>query len=90
MKRISLSIAILMVFMIASVPVKTGTSEAVLTAGQVSSAADIEASIQAVTHNGTQPGTLTLDSSQGDFVYSGEDRTIDRIKVFACTVATCP
>jgi hypothetical protein len=77
MKKISVFLTVMMVFMIGSAPMSAKTKEVVLDASQVSSAADIESAIYTATKNGAQPGIVTLDSSKGDFVYAGPDRTID-------------
>lgn len=77
MKTRSILLTAMMVFLLGAVPVKAGKAEVVLVASQVSSAADIESAIHAATLNGTRPGIVTLDSSQGDFLYTGEDRTIN-------------
>ncbi|HMN62276.1 MAG TPA: right-handed parallel beta-helix repeat-containing protein [Anaerolinea sp.] len=48
-----------------------------LTAAQVTSAQDIEAAINQATGNGAHPGTVVLDGRMGDFVYTGDDRSIN-------------
>lgn len=48
-----------------------------LTRNDVASALDIEAAINTATNFGTTPGTVILNGSQGDFVYSGLDRSIN-------------
>lgn len=77
MNRMSLLLVVMMVFTLGAAPMKAGTNEVVLNASQVSSALDIESAIDAATHDGTQPGIVTLDSSQGDFVYSDWRRSIE-------------
>lgn len=48
-----------------------------LTRNDVTSALDIEAAINTATNFGTTPGTVILNGSQGDFVYSGPDQSIN-------------
>ena len=48
-----------------------------LTAGQVSSAVEIEAAAKRATADGTRPGTVVLDGRDGPFVYTGDDRSIN-------------
>ena len=48
-----------------------------LTAGQVSSAVDIEAAIIGATARGTRPGTVILDGQNGPFVLTGDDRSMN-------------
>lgn len=52
-------------------------SEVILTASQVTSAVDIESAIQQATGNGAHAGTVTLDASGGDFVFTGTDRSVN-------------
>ncbi len=49
----------------------------VLTADEVTSATDIEAALDKATDSGAHPGLVVLDSSKGDFVYTGDDRSIN-------------
>jgi len=49
----------------------------IVTAAQVDGANDIEYFIEIATDNGTRPGTVILDSSEGPFVYTDEDRSIN-------------
>lgn len=49
----------------------------VITASQVAGANDIEYAIEVATQNGTRPGTVILDARDGDFVYTGADRSIN-------------
>lgn len=49
----------------------------IVTATQVDGANDIEYFIEVVTKNGTRPGTVILDASEGPFVYTDEDRSIN-------------
>ena len=48
-----------------------------LTAGQVSSAVDIEAAIISATARGTRPGTVILDGQKGPFVLTADDRSVN-------------
>jgi parallel beta-helix repeat protein len=48
-----------------------------ITAGQIDSADDIEAAIINVTARNTRPGTVILDGSNGPFVFTGDDRSIN-------------
>lgn len=49
----------------------------IVTAMQVDGANDIEYFIELATNNGTRPGTVILDASEGPFVYTDEDRSIN-------------
>ena len=49
----------------------------IVTAAQVDGANDIEYFIELATNNGTRPGTVILDASEGPFVYTDEDRSIN-------------
>jgi hypothetical protein len=49
----------------------------VISAAQVTGANDIEFAIEVATDNGTRPGTVILDARDGDFVYTGADRSIN-------------
>lgn len=77
MKKIALLLSIAMLFTLGNVPMGGSISEITLNANQATSASDIEEAIESVTDNGTHPGIVTLDSSQGDFVYTAADRTIN-------------
>ena len=48
-----------------------------LTANQLDSADDIEAAIKDATAEGTRPGTVILDGRNGDFVFTGDDRSLN-------------
>lgn len=48
-----------------------------LTAADVTDAQAIEGALRQATGNGAHPGTVLLDSSAGDFVFSGDDRSIN-------------
>jgi hypothetical protein len=48
-----------------------------LTANDVSGAPDIEAAIVSATNNGSEPGTVILDCSEGPFTYTDPDRSIN-------------
>ncbi len=56
---------------------KPPTNIVTLTAGQVSSARDIEVAIEKITQNGTLAGTVVLDARRGAFRYTGQDRSIN-------------
>ena len=74
MNQFLASLICLSVFLTAGVkPVNTVT----LTAQEVVSGSDIEQAILLATGNGSHPGTVILDSSEGDFVFSGADKTIN-------------
>lgn len=77
MKKIALLLSIAMLVTLGNAPMRGSSAEVVLNASQVASAADIEAAIETATNNGTQPGIVTLDSSAGDFTYTGDDRSIN-------------
>lgn len=77
MKKVSVFLIAAMIFMLGAVPISTKHSEIVLTAGDVTSARDIEYAIDTATNNGTRPGIVTLDSSRGDFLYTADDRSIN-------------
>ena len=77
MKKIALLLSITMLFTLGNAPMGGSISEITLNASQVISASDIESAIETVTDNGTHPGIVTLDSSQGDFIYTGDDRSIN-------------
>ena len=49
----------------------------IVTAAQVDGANDIEYFIEVATNNGTRPGTVILDASDGPFVYTQDDRSIN-------------
>lgn len=53
-----------------------------LTSNDVTSAPDIEAAINTATNFGTEKGTVILDGSQGEFVYSGPFPLDTSINVF--------
>ena len=77
MKKIALLLSIAMLFTLGNAPMGGSISEITLNANQATSASDIEKAIESVTDNGTHPGIVTLDSSQGDFVYTAADRSIN-------------
>lgn len=51
--------------------------EVIITAKDVTSASDIEQAIQEATGHGTRAGTVLLDASDGPFVFTQLDRTIN-------------
>ena len=61
----------------AAQPENNAGNKITLTASMVTSAIDIENAIQTVTRQGARPGTIILDGSEGPFVYSGPDRSIN-------------
>ncbi len=63
--------------MLCSLAGKPLYKEVVLTASDVASAVDIELAIEQATDNGAHPGAVVLDSSEGDFVYTADDRSIN-------------
>jgi parallel beta-helix repeat protein len=77
MKKIALLLSIAMLISLGNAPMGGMTTEVILTANQVISASDIEAAIETATGNGSHPGIVTLDSSRGDFTYTGDDRSIN-------------
>ena len=77
MKRITVFLIAAMIFTLGANPMNTKQNEIILTASQVASAVDIEHAIDTATNYGTRPGIVTLNSSQGDFVYTGDDRSIN-------------
>lgn len=52
-------------------------SDIIITASDVTSASDIEQAIQEATGYGTHSGTVLLDASDGPFVFTQPDRTIN-------------
>jgi hypothetical protein len=77
MKKIALLLSIAMLFTLGNAPMGGPNAEVTLNADQVTSAVDIEHAIDTATNNGTRPGIVTLDSSKGDFIYTGDDRSIN-------------
>lgn len=77
MKKIALLLSIAMLFTLGNAPMRGSSPEVVLNASQVTSAVDIEMAIDAATDDGQRPGIVTLDSSAGDFTYTGDDRSIN-------------
>jgi parallel beta-helix repeat protein len=77
MKKTVLLLSIAMLFTLGNAPLRGSSPEVVLNASQVTSAADIEMAIDAVTDHGQRPGIVTLDSSAGEFVYTADDRSIN-------------
>lgn len=77
MKKIALLLSIAMLITLGNAPMTGAKIEVILAADQVTSASDIEAAIESATDNGAHPGIVTLDSSRGDFTYTGEDRSIN-------------
>ncbi|MCD6061089.1 MAG: Periplasmic copper-binding protein (NosD) [Moraxellaceae bacterium] len=74
----------------------TQAATVTLTRNDVSSALDIETAINSATNFGTTSGTVILDGRQGEFVYSGPDRSINiavsRLTlrgVHGATIANC-
>jgi parallel beta-helix repeat protein len=76
-KMVYLLLVISMFFMLGASPAGGTPNVVVLKASQVTSALDIEHAIDTATNNGTRRGMVMLDSSEGDFVYTGEDRSIN-------------
>lgn len=70
-------LVIAMLLTMGNAPMHPVVHEVVLDASQVASAADIEMAIEIATNYGTQPGIVTLDSSQGEFIYTADDRSIN-------------
>jgi parallel beta-helix repeat protein len=66
-----------MLITLGNTPMRSSSTEVVLNASQVTSAADIETAIDTATDHGQRPGIVTLDSSAGDFTYTGDDRSIN-------------
>jgi nitrous oxidase accessory protein NosD len=52
-------------------------NQVTLYAGDVTSAVDIEQAIQVATGYGVHPGTVILDARDGDFYFSGADKSIN-------------
>lgn len=77
MKKIALFLLGAMLITLGNAPMRGSSPEVVLTASQVASAVEIEMAIDAATDNGQRPGIVTLDSSAGDFTYTGDDRSIN-------------
>ena len=78
MKKLAILLSITTLFTMSASLTGSGTPDSiVLTASMVSGAADIENAISLASNTGTRPGTVILDSSEGDFVFDGEDRTIN-------------
>lgn len=77
MKKIALLLSVAMLFTLGNAPMRGPSTEVVLNASQVTSAVDIETAIDTATDHGQRPGIVTLDSSAGEFVYTGEDRSIN-------------
>lgn len=77
MKKIALFLLVAMLFTLGNAPMRGSSPEVVLNASQVTSAVDIEMAIEAATDHGQRPGIVTLDSSKGDFTYTGDDRSIN-------------
>lgn len=76
MKKIALLLSVAMLFTLGNTPMGGTNTEITLNADQVTSAVDIEHAIDIATDNGTRPGIVTLDSSAGNFTYTGDDRSI--------------
>jgi nitrous oxidase accessory protein NosD len=69
---------VLMICLLAAVgPVLADNATVTLTAGDVSSAADIEMAVAIATDYGSHPGTVILDGSAGPFHYTTDDRSIN-------------
>jgi len=78
MRKTALLLLVSMLFTLGNVPMGgNDTTEVTLNTSQVTSAADIEHAMDTATNNGTRPGIVTLDASQGDFTYTGDDRSIN-------------
>ncbi|MCU0485544.1 MAG: right-handed parallel beta-helix repeat-containing protein [Anaerolineales bacterium] len=56
---------------------RPGANTVTLTASQVDGANDIEAAIIQATADGKRPGTVILDGSEGPFVYTDLDRSLN-------------
>lgn len=76
-KTVYLFLVISMFFMLGASPAGGAPNVVVLKSSQVTSALDIEHAIDTATSNGTRRGIVTLDASEGDFVYTGADRSIN-------------
>lgn len=72
-KLLACLICVSVLLMAGAKPVNTVT----LTALEVVSGSDIEQAILLATGYGSHPGTVILDSSEGDFVFSEADKTIN-------------
>lgn len=77
MKKIAWLLSVAVLFTLGNAPMRGPSTEVVLNAGQVTSAVDIEIAIDSATDHGQRPGIVTLDSSAGEFVYAGDDRSIN-------------
>jgi hypothetical protein len=77
MKKFAIFLIIAALFTLGNAPQGKTAAEVVLNASQVTSARDIEMAIDTATANGTRPGIVTLDGSQGKFIYTGDDRSIN-------------
>jgi len=77
MRKLTYLLVIAALFTLGNVPPAMAANEVILDASQVTSALDIEHAIDAATAYGTRPGVVTLDSSQGKFEYTGDDRSIN-------------
>ena len=75
MKTIATFLCFILVFPFTTAMAQTNMI--ILTAAQVTSARDIETAIETATAYGTRPGTVILDGSQGDFYYTGDDKSIN-------------
>lgn len=77
MKKFALFLIVAALITLGNAPMGKPAAEVVLNASQVTSAVDIEMAIAAATANGTRPGIVTLDGSQGKFIYTADDRSIN-------------
>jgi len=77
MKKLAYLLSIAMLFTLGNAPMSKAVPEVTLDASQVTSARDIEMAIEFVTDYGSHPGIVTLDSSKGNFEYTGDDRSIN-------------
>jgi Right handed beta helix region len=69
--------AVAMLMVLGNISVSQPGSMVNLNASQVSSARDIEEAIEAATGFGQHAGIVILDGSQGKFIYTGADRSIN-------------
>ena len=76
MNKLLLSLIALIV-LVFSTGMRSQDTVVVVTASQVAGANDIEYAIEVATQNGTRPGTVILDASDGPFIYTGADRSIN-------------
>lgn len=73
-----------------------GGQPVILTATDVTSALDIEQALDSATQSGSKPGVVILDGSKGNFVFTGDDKSINvglshfrLIGIHHATIANC-